>query len=315
MTLLVLCVAALALISSGVSAALAAALAAFRARIDALAPSAQARLLFAASVAPLAIAILILTAALAPSFGWISDHCYGSDPHAHAHICGHHVAAWPSLFLIGIASLVTARAAWFVASHVYALVRAAFVRRALDAASREAPETGARVLPFAEPQAFVLGLFRPRLYVTEGLARSEHLGAVLAHERAHVARHDPLRRFVAGLGLAFHLPGVARTLGAALARTQEMAADDHAARSLASRVRVARALVALARARAPATALAFSGSDVPTRVAALMDDRPRSDRPTPVAFAVVALAAIVGAASSAELIHHGVEMLLGVFGS
>lgn len=319
MTLVVLCIAAVALIAAAVSAGVVGLLAALRPRIEDLAPVARARVYLAAAFAPVASAALLIVAALAPSFGWISDHCDGGDPHAHAHICGHHVVAWPSLLLILIAALAVVRGAWRLTRHGHALLRAARVRRTLDAASRLDAELGAQILPFEEPRAFVLGLWRPRLYVTEGLViggGSEHLGAVLAHERAHIARRDPFRRFVAGLGLAFHLPFVARRLDDALARAQEMAADEDAATTLASRVRVARALVALARATpAPEGATAFATSDVTTRVALLMDDTPRADRPTVLHFVIGSAIAIASVAMSADFVHHGVEILLGLFGS
>ncbi len=318
MTLVVLCVAALALIAAAVSGASAVTLSLLRAHIEGLTAAARARVYFAAALAPMLVAGVLLLAALAPSFGWITDHCHAGDPHVHAHICGHHVAAWPSLFLIAVAALAAVRVGLRAIARMYALVQAARARRTLDASCRRDGETS--VLPFDAPQAFVLGLLRPRLYVTEGLvgaAGREHLAAVLAHERAHVLRRDPLRRYVAGLALAFHLPFVARWLDRSIARAQEMAADDIAARVLDSRVRVARALVALSRStiHLPDGASAFSGSDIRSRVEVLMDDRPRSDRPTPWMFGVATAVVIAGAAASADLVHHGVEILLGLLGS
>lgn len=52
------------------------------------------------------------------------------------------------------------------------------------------------VLPITSPCAFVLGVRRPSIFVSAGLLASladEHLQAVLAHERAHVADRAPLR--------------------------------------------------------------------------------------------------------------------------
>src|SRR5690606_16635337 len=139
---------------------------------------------------------------------------------------------------------------------------------------------GMRVLPFDEPQAFVVGLARPTLFVTRGLLSDrhrEHLAPVIAHERAHLRRRDPLRRLVAALALAFHVPGLASVLERRLGRAHEMAADAEAATEVGSRQRVARALVRLTRARrrAPDVALGFgSSSDVEARVACLLDPRP-----------------------------------------
>src|SRR5262249_50433237 len=70
---------------------------------------------------------------------------------------------------------------------------------------------GCRVLPVEEPQAFVLGMLKPRVYLSQGLLETlspDDLRLVLAHEKAHARRRDPLRRFVAAVGLLFHLPGI-----------------------------------------------------------------------------------------------------------
>jgi hypothetical protein len=73
-----------------------------------------------------------------------------------------------------------------------------------------------RVLPLEEPHAFVLGIFRPEIYMSEGLlsmVHSESLEPVLMHEEAHVRRRDPLWRLIASIGRLVHLPGVAESVG------------------------------------------------------------------------------------------------------
>ena len=48
--------------------------------------AARARALLGLCLAPLLTGALVMTAALAPSFGWIADHCLGvGDVHAQAH--------------------------------------------------------------------------------------------------------------------------------------------------------------------------------------------------------------------------------------
>jgi beta-lactamase regulating signal transducer with metallopeptidase domain len=98
-----------------------------------------------------------------------------------------------------------------------------------------------------------------------------------------------------------------------LARAHEIAADADAAAELRSPERVARALVRLTRAqkRTPAMAAAFAESDVEIRVATLLDQRARQDRPGKAALiaAVALLFVVVGA--SADGVHHGVEIILG----
>lgn len=82
------------------------------------------------------------------------------------------------------------------------------------------------------PRAFCHGLLRPRIYVSSGtlaaLSTSE-LGALLAHERHHARRHDPLRFAVARVlaGGLFFLPVLPRLLDR-YADEAEIAADDAA---------------------------------------------------------------------------------------
>ena len=117
--------------------------------------------------------------------------------------------------------------------------------------------------------------------------------AALAHERAHIARHDWAVHGLAWLVCAlfwFH-PGVwlARR---ALAREAEHAADDAV---LAAGVRpsaYASLLLAVARAGTPRAALGASSSFVARRVQALLGRRHRSARRWPIAATALLLGAL-----------------------
>jgi Zn-dependent protease with chaperone function len=202
-----------------------------------------------------------------------------------------------------------------VVGWVYVLLR---TRRALQKAAKRGPVADVDVLPLDGPEAFVVGIFAPRIFVTRGLLAKRHrrhLKAVLAHERAHVSRCDSRWRLAAQLAFAFHLPIVARRLDALLSEAHEMAADEEAARTVGSRSRVAEALVHLARsgAGAPRLAQAFAGSDIEQRVVALLDARRTAHEPTTatlLSFAVLGLTAI---GLTAEGVHHGLEVVMGLF--
>lgn len=84
------------------------------------------------------------------------------------------------------------------------------------------------------PRAFCHGLLRPRIYLSSGILAAlspAELGALLAHERHHARRRDPLRLAVARvLGSAlFFLPVLPRLL-ARYADEAELAADEAALR-------------------------------------------------------------------------------------
>ena len=87
-----------------------------------------------------------------------------------------------------------------------------------------------RVVAGLPNPAFTLGWFTPRIYIAAELADTlamPQLTAVLAHERAHVTRHDPLRlsalRFLACT--LFYLPAM-RRLADDVADEAEIVADD-----------------------------------------------------------------------------------------
>jgi Zn-dependent protease with chaperone function len=81
-------------------------------------------------------------------------------------------------------------------------------------------------------QAFCAGLLRPRIYVSEGAVRrlgDDELAAVIAHERMHRARRDPLRIATARLlGEALFFAPPVRVIARRYDTLAELAADDHA---------------------------------------------------------------------------------------
>lgn len=88
------------------------------------------------------------------------------------------------------------------------------------------------VVAAAEPFAFTCGLLAPRVVLSDTLVRrldADELGAVLAHESAHVRSHDPLKVLIARTLIAreFYLPAL-RDLSRRFVAGRELAADRHA---------------------------------------------------------------------------------------
>ena len=174
---------------------------------------------------------------------------------------------------------------------------------------------GVAVLPSAAPQAFVVGLLRPRVYLSHGLLATlcpEELAAVLAHEQAHARRRDPLIRWIAGFGLSWHVPGIAAALQRQLRRTQEMAADADAAQAVGDRLRVAETLVHCARLQmAPAgTTVEFGQSDLAARVQALLGPVPAHAGPSAAHLLGVSAAMVLLGLGAAHGLHHFAQRLL-----
>jgi Zn-dependent protease with chaperone function len=174
------------------------------------------------------------------------------------HAASHHVTilgqrlSYPSANVDAIVVLALAVCALFAialgarraASEIVGTIR---LRRTL-AERLVGRRDGALLLDEAEPLAFCLGFLRPRVYVSTGavdLLDDRALEAVLAHERHHAARRDPLR-FAAARVLEetlFYIPGVGR-----LARRQhalaELSADEFAAAGPGGRSALALAMLA-----------------------------------------------------------------------
>jgi hypothetical protein len=132
-----------------------------------------------------------------------------------------------ALATLGIAVLLT-------------LVRGSFViARAQRRLQRGLPVVGllpgqddVAVIAHDGVHAFCAGLLRPRIYISAGALRElgeSELQAVLAHERMHRTRRDPLRVVSARLlGEALFFVPAVRSLARRYDVLAEIAADDHA---------------------------------------------------------------------------------------
>jgi Zn-dependent protease with chaperone function len=267
--------------------------------------AAQSRLLLLAALAPLA-------AVLAFSAGWTADLLrFGGG----AHRCiADNLGAWPAPPVLALVALLAPRALLAAARGAGLAWRARGVKRRLEALARPGPSRS-RVFALAEPQAFVLGLFRPTVYVSEGLVEGldpRSIEALLAHEAAHARRFDPLRRFAASVAAGLHLPGVAPAIERRLALAQELAADTEAGRAVGDRLRVAEVLVRVARlGRPPALGLApLLGSDLEARVRALLEAGSSADSPRPATLGLGLVAAFGLAIAAGAPLHNLLEGML-----
>jgi hypothetical protein len=145
----------------------------------------------------------------------------------------------------------------------------------------------AHVIDDDEPNAFCIGLLRPRIYLSRAaleLLGEEERAAVVAHETHHARRRDPLRLLVARAlaeGL-FFLPAV-RRLPERYAALAELAADEAAARARGGRRALAAALLAFDEHPGPVAV-----GIAPERVDSLLGERPRWELPTLLLLGAVA---------------------------
>lgn len=128
------------------------------------------------------------------------------------------------------------------------------------------------------PLAFTSGLIRPKVWLSTGvlalLADSE-LEAVLRHEAYHLKMRDPLKILLArGLSRVLFFVPVARDLFAAYSLNKEIAADAHAARTMADARPLAgalRKLIGAPSASAYTPAFIEAADAIEARLRALLD--------------------------------------------
>jgi BlaR1 peptidase M56 len=219
-----------------------------------------------------------------------------------------------ALVVLGLALMGLAVTALTVGGAFREVLAGRRLRRSIEAgAPRRLGDV--QVIDDEQPRAFCAGWLRPRVYVSTGaLARLDEpaLGAVLAHERHHARRRDPLR-FAAGRVMAhalFFLPGIAE-----LVRRQEalaeLSADESAVDAApGNRSALARAMLSFSEASRPGDPAGIA----PERVDRLLGEP--ASWPFPLLVCLLAagvLAALVGIAALAGQLASGSATLAPPF--
>jgi Zn-dependent protease with chaperone function len=291
-----------------------------RGRLAALPAAARARRVTAWAASPWLASAALLALCFVPSLwslmGLAVDHCPLHED-GHVHLCPvhapHHPVAPAEWLLLAVAGLGVGAVALRILRAQVATWRA--VSALVRVAGPEERRGG--LVESTELLSVTAGLVRPLVLVSTGL-RSRlapaHAEAVLAHERAHARRRDPLRLVVVALLGAAHAPRARRLLLADAALACEEAADAAAAEAVGDRTVVAEAIVAVERllgdrAHHVGLAVGMTGCATEVRVEALLRE-PALPAPAAagrrIAWAVLAAGALLGAAE----IHHLTESLL-----
>jgi Zn-dependent protease with chaperone function len=175
--------------------------------------------------------------------------------------------------LLGSVGLVL----WIIGHVLTTLTRAWCSQRshlnALALVARPLPARGVVLVAHTEPAAYCIPGRRPRIVLTTGaldrLTQSQ-LSAVLEHEKAHLrGRHDLARNIAVGIARAFPRIRLFEQAKTEITRLIELIADDSAAHRH-DRAVLAAALISVATAPVPATALGAGNTAVLTRVRRLL---------------------------------------------
>lgn len=280
-------------------------------------------LLAALTLAPLGLATALAASLLSLPAALGGCHCLG---HAHhVHLCFDHVEfSWPLAGACLVGALLFARAARNVLR-----VLAAAVETSRWAARSTARDGTVVVAESLGAGAATVGLLAPRVLVGAPLWSSldgASRDAVLAHERAHVARRDPLTLLCLRLGACFMSAGAGDQLVARWRLAAELACDRAAAVAVGDPFSVATALVACARLQhkrqlAHAMGALGDAAELEVRVRRLLDAPSsarvergvlRGDLLRASAFLVVMV--VVVSALAGPSTHHAAETVLGWLG-
>ena len=296
-----------------------------RPRMSQVGPTRRARLLTALCVAPLCVGVLQTTLFFLPGvLGVIwpqMDHCLSHTAADHAHLCLVHppsaAGAWLGWVIVLGAVTALGRPLF---RDVVRTWRSARLVRQLVLTAPPGNDEGVRLVSSERPIAAATAVGSDVIVSTSlvDALSPDLLSAVVAHERAHVQRRDPWRRMCAMLFSAGHLPGARETLLSDLELACEQASDQTAAEQIGDRVRMAQALLAVARLlpgtpqSAAPVAVGFGGSSITTRVDALLAPPLHEGRATTELLWLI-LATAVSAASAGPG-HHIVEHFIALLG-
>jgi len=295
-----------------------------RARVGRLEPRVRHRALVLFAAAPVAIACVLLLAVTIPALiAFIEpglDHCLTHDD-VHAHLCFQHLP--PHGLHLGV---MLGLVAFFAYGGLRATTAALGARRALGLIRTLIRTSGGHisggmtVLATPAPICVTTGLWRPQVVISRGLL--DHLDpaelqVLLAHERAHVRRRDPL---VATLVRAFaftHFAPVRAWLIRELDIAAEQACDAEAAHITGDRCAVAAAIISVERLSDGAPhgyiapyALGFGDSAVERRVHALLSE-PTVFESTRL-MAIMSTIALAATLLFADELHHLTETVLSL---
>ncbi|MHA7840120.1 MAG: M56 family metallopeptidase [bacterium] len=275
---------------------------------------------------PAGLPTLLLALCVAPgTVGLLTgrgDHCPAHREHAHLCLVHDSIALSPVLVL----GLLVATTLLLGASRsaLRWLSRSRQEDRLLSARADGRTLSGARLTRSGAPFAATGGSIRTRIWLSTALFEAlspAQREVVVAHERAHAERRDPLRAIVASILARLHVPSTRHALLAALRLAAEQACDERAASAVGDRLQVAETLLHVERLvqdharHAPRleACAALAGSTLPPRVRSLMREEV-VEPPEPSLLRLVligSILAVVGASPLHHLAEHVLEAVTG----
>lgn len=266
-------------------------------------------------LAGLAVGCAPLLSAVLKGLSVISDHC-AVHP-GHPHFCWRHAETLlpQGLFFWGVSIGGTALFLISLARVGHSVLA---MRRDLRHAKSGSTEDGFFIIPSRTPAAFVAGILRPSIYLTDSARRLLSAGErriVAMHEQEHARRRDPLKLTLLRIAAAL-FPGFG-PLEERWKASVEIECDWACVGQGVDAKEVALTILKMARAlgaRSSTPALAYaSGSEraLKDRIERLLSRTP--PRRSWIGWGVPALVISVLAAVGLSISHHVLETVLGAF--
>jgi Zn-dependent protease with chaperone function len=286
--------------------------------------STSSRFRAAMAFVPIATAAGLALSVLSPQAILDRCHCV-SHPH-HLHLCLEHATfSWALVAagIVGLAGLIPRARALLALARDYGMT--ASWASALRTSTRlEVGGTRVEIVDAAGAHSWTFGVGRPRVVVCRSLwscLDDDARSAVVAHERAHLARRDPLTLILVRAAGCFLSADAADRILRGWRRAAELACDRLAARWVGDAGTVAAALVACGRLQLlessdTRAALGIVNDDLELRVRTLLESGSQPPAVPPgngdLASAVsVAIAGLVFVAVVAgHSAHHALETVL-----
>lgn len=223
-------------------------------RSSGMAPARRADVAFALAILPAIACLVVIAGAGAPSImamlGVATDHCAAHDHHPHLCIL-HPSALRPWVAAVGATSLVVFLHR-LVSLTRGVLLTASRLRHLEALGTRSEADFPIISVPGRPHLCHATGMLRRRVLVSREfstvLSPSE-MRAALAHEVAHLRRHDPAVLLLLAFASLFAVPAAMRFLSSRHGEAVEEACDAEAALVVADPTQVALALVKVAQLR------------------------------------------------------------------
>jgi Zn-dependent protease with chaperone function len=247
------------------------------------------------------------------------------DLHCSKHLGGAHLllahsplpdgANLPEIFLVAMLGAIAA----FLVRRIYKLVQTVRSHHELQLVSQSGLANLRRITS-DQPLAFSAGLWSPQIYISSSLEHKlnkRQQRVVIAHERAHIRRHDSFRYWLGGTLSFLHLPATRRLLLSDLTLAAEQACDKAASSFVGNSFDVAETILKMERLMRFTTSKNvplvsyFYNHHVADRIEVLVGIKSCDQAPSPLWVSLLP-ALIVAGLIMVEPLHHKTEWILGV---